>query len=56
MVQNEHILHRRAPVAGEFFAGRILSGAVVVNPEPLTAPNWENGTLNEAHLLVNDRY
>jgi len=29
---------------------------VVVNPEPLTAPKWGNGTSNKAHLLVNYRY
>ena len=29
---------------------------VVVNPPPLTAPKWGNGTSNKAHLLVNYRY
>jgi len=28
----------------------------VVNPPPLTAPKWGNGTSNKAHLLVNYRY
>jgi hypothetical protein len=35
-------------------AGRF--DVVVVNPEPLTAPKWGNGTSNKAHLLVNYRY
>ena len=35
-------------------AGRF--DVVVVNPEPLTAPKWGNGTSNKAHLLVNYKY
>ncbi len=35
-------------------AGRF--DVVIVNPEPLTAPKWGNGTSNKAHLLVNYRY
>ena len=29
---------------------------VVVNPEPLTAPKWGDGTSNKAHLLVSYKY
>jgi hypothetical protein len=35
-------------------AGRF--DVVVVNPPPLAAPRWGNGTSNKAHLLVNYRY
>jgi len=35
-------------------AGRF--DVVVVNPEPLTAPKWGNGTSNKAHLIVNYKY
>jgi hypothetical protein len=35
-------------------AGRF--DVVVINPEPLTAPKWGNGTSNKAHLLVNYKY
>jgi hypothetical protein len=35
-------------------AGRF--DVVVVNPEPLAAPKWGNGTSNKGHLLVNYKY
>jgi hypothetical protein len=35
-------------------AGRF--DVVVVNPEPLAAAQWSNGTSNKAHLIVDYKY
>jgi imidazolonepropionase-like amidohydrolase len=45
MTLDENLLRR----AGRF-------NIVIVNPPPMTAPKWGNGTSNIAHLLVNYRY